>query len=550
MNDLIQNLSGSLFSAANLIIVVVSVCIILFLGFIVYKNNAKSATNKLFAFLSINLGLWLLVIYTSTILNTTEFTVTFWPKLSLFFAAPMTMLFFFFAHTFPKNEFTLGKKWVIAGGFFTFVVMVLNMSPYAFDYIIYNGEFKTVAKAGMVPFSILSTIFSISAIYQLVRKHKTASNSTKKQLQYMSAGLLLMTGLMTITILIPVVFYESNQFVIFAPLYALIFLGLTAYAIIKHKLFDLKILATEIFVVILSVFFFSRLFLVNTFNSFIIELMFFLSTIFFGNLLIRSVANEVKQREQVAKLNNTLKTKNSQLKELLDLKTEFIGIASHQLRTPLTTLIGLLDMQQQGDFKDLTRQRVHELQDNMLNSALKLRTLINDLMDSTKMEGAVKLDLKQVDAYRLIKQVTTELDDNFKAKNLSVSFSSDGGSGVIEADEKYLHEAFTNILDNAEKYTLSGSIKIFAEQIDGEQLQIKVKDTGIGLTKDDIKKLYVKFSRGSRSATINTEGSGLGIYIIKKIIDAHNGTLDYFSEGENKGTTVTVTLPKKQPKQN
>jgi signal transduction histidine kinase len=539
----------SLLSVTNLIVVIFSVCINFFLAYHVYHQDKTSYTNRFFAILAITLSIWLSIIYTSTVLNQNAFSVTFWPKLSLFFAAPMTMFFFFFAHTFPAHKFTLKKQWVKLSAFSTGIVMAVAVSPYSFDYIIFNETYKTVAKIGMAPFAILTTIFSIASVYQFVRRFHTSDAQTKKQLQYITTGLLLMTGMITLTILIPVIFYDNNQFVVFSPIYTLIFLGLTAYAIVKHKLFDIKVLATEIFVVILTIFFFTRLFLANSFNGFVLELIFFLSTIFFGNLLIRSVSNEVHQRNKVAILNQTLEKKNTQLQELVDLKTEFIGIASHQLRTPLTVLRGLLDMQYNGDLKDLPEKRQRELQHNMLVSASRLTTLINDLMDSTKMEGGISLELQELDTHKLIKQVANELQDNFKKKNLRLSITSDGKSGLIEADPKFLHEALTNIVDNAEKYTLEGGILINTKKTNADTLEISITDTGIGLTEDDHKKLYIKFSRGIRSQAIHTEGSGLGVYIIKRIIEAHNGKLEYQSEGEGKGTTVTITLPIKQPKE-
>ncbi len=523
----------------SLSFLVISVCINFILAILVLKNDYRSDTNRLYGILSIFLSIWLVVIFGSSRSDLSPQNALFLARLSLFIAAPMTLTFFIFAHTIPSDRIQLKKKWLATSVLVTLFIMAACFTPF----LMILGEQNGIEPSwGMAGFGTLTIFYSLSAVFLLTKKLLTSQGILRKQYQYIMLGLLLMTGFITSTIFFPVLLENNQTYLPLAPLYALFFLGATAYSIIHHQLFDLKIIATKFFVAILSIIFFARLFATSDVDTFLFELSIFLSTVFFGYLLIKSVNKEVEQREQLAKLNRRLKRSNIRLEELLKLKSEFVGIASHQLRTPLTVLRGLLDMQVNGDFNNLPEAKVKSLQMDMLKSAVRLNSLISDLMDMTKMEGGITLQIKEVNLCDLLSEITQQLSSNFKQKNLETSMVCVNEIPPIEGDPKYLHEAFSNLIDNAEKYTQKGGISIRVRRV-GPEVVVKIVDTGIGLTAEDKAKLFKKFTRGERSTTIHTEGTGLGLYIVKRVIDAHNGQISFDSEGAGKGTTVTVTLP-------
>lgn len=124
--------------------------------------------------------------------------------------------------------------------------------------------------------------------------------------------------------------------------------------------------------------------------------------------------------------------------------------------------------------------------------------------------------------------------------------NSPGVLPKIESDPKYLSNVFMNLIDNAEKYTKKGGliIKILRE---GDNVKLIFTDTGVGVSKEDKEKLFEKFSRGANSSYINPNGSGLGLFIVKQIIEKHHGKIEILSEGGQKGVAITVILPIRQP---
>lgn len=252
--------------------------------------------------------------------------------------------------------------------------------------------------------------------------------------------------------------------------------------------------------------------------------------------------------EVVEEQTKDIKEKNDHLQQLLKMKSEFLSIASHQLRTPLTAVRGLLAMQADGDLDRLLPNKRREQQRHMLTAANHLNNIVNDLLDAMELEGGqMKLSFRPVDLATLIKEVMEELKPDFDKKRLSLTFDYPKSSmPLIEAEPKYLREAIMDVVDNAEKYTNKGGVSIKLSANDMNAI-VTVTDTGIGIPKSDMPRLFKKFSRGEKSAFQHANGSGLGLFIIHNIITLHHGDVSIASKGEGKGTTMTIKLPIKQP---
>ena len=210
------------------------------LALFVYKNNPKSATNRLYALLSTVISVWLVANFLS-LHPALLASSLYWIRSTIFIAAPMSMLFFLLAHTLPHPRLQLGKKALISTIAATLVVMIINISPYAFTEIeIVSNSPQPVPGVGLLPFSILSTLFSVLAVYVLARKLRNATAVQKIQLRFILLGIVLMLGLVITTVLILVVFFRVNFFVSFIPLYTLVFLGMTARAITRYRFLDIR----------------------------------------------------------------------------------------------------------------------------------------------------------------------------------------------------------------------------------------------------------------------------------------------------------------------
>lgn len=252
--------------------------------------------------------------------------------------------------------------------------------------------------------------------------------------------------------------------------------------------------------------------------------------------------------EVVAEQTRELQEKNRHLQDLLKMKSEFLSIASHQLRTPLTAIRGLLAMQADGDLDKLPKKDRKDAQLHMLESANRLSNIVNDLLDAMELEGGnLHFKMETVDLIAIVSKIAEELKPNYDRKGIYLRFKPSAKELMVEADPRMMREALENVIDNAEKYTNKGGVEIGLTSHTNE-VTITVRDTGIGISETDKTRLFGKFSRGEKSTFQHTDGSGLGLFIAKNVISEHHGEISLDSAGEGKGTTVTITLPIHQPK--
>ncbi len=253
------------------------------------------------------------------------------------------------------------------------------------------------------------------------------------------------------------------------------------------------------------------------------------------------------QMKELGKLNNNLKRANQKLKELIEMKNEFLHITSHQLRTPLTAIRGMISMWYEGNFNHLSKKKKREMLKNICISTERLNNITNDMLNSIELEGgAFEFQFKQLSLEKVIKESINILEFNFDKKGLYLDFDTKNGKiPVIEAEPNYVRQIFLNLIDNACKYTNKGGVDIDIRK-SGKYVEITVKDTGIGVSKSDQKNIFQKFTRSKEAIIENAAGSGLGLFIVEKIVKAHYGKIEFYSEGKGKGSTVKVYLPIRQ----
>ncbi len=224
------------------------------------------------------------------------------------------------------------------------------------------------------------------------------------------------------------------------------------------------------------------------------------------------------------------------------LKSNFVTTASHQMRTPLTGIKWGLDSLLKSS--DRLSDEERNLLEQMSKSNEYVIRLVNDLLDVSRMEeGRFYYQFEKGDFGALLLRLA--FDFSAMAKSADIAFSLHLPSEPlppIMMDEVKMDIALRNIIDNAVKYTLAGGFVDVSLDINEESVVLRIKDTGIGISKEDQKFLFNKFFRGKNAVRVKTEGTGLGLYISKNIIEQHNGTLRVES-GEGTGTLFTIQLP-------
>lgn len=238
-----------------------------------------------------------------------------------------------------------------------------------------------------------------------------------------------------------------------------------------------------------------------------------------------------------------LASANKQLKNIDKAKSEFLSVASHQLYTPLTALRGYISMLEEGDFGTVPAKQkpiLHILD----QSAQNLITLIRGLLDISRIErGKFELNLQSTNLADMVAILVKDLLPIAIQKGLKLEFhASRTAVPNVVVDRERIRQILLNFIDNSIKYTRKGNIDVSVQEQHG-QVVFTVKDTGKGISKDDLPLLFQKFSRVGGSARFHTEGTGLGLYVAERIVVEHKGKVAAASPGENKGSTFTLILP-------
>jgi len=234
-------------------------------------------------------------------------------------------------------------------------------------------------------------------------------------------------------------------------------------------------------------------------------------------------------------------------REVDRMKTEFVSLASHQLRTPLTSIKWYAELlltdeaknKLEGEKKDFV-QEIHNGNERMIN-------LVNDLLNVSRIETGNKfvIEKKDTDIVEIITQAIQEQEVLAKQKNIQiVCENKPQGTVIISADGEKIKQVFQNFISNAVKYSSEGSVITIGCSEDKDTHIFSVKDQGVGIPKDQQDRIFEKFFRASNVLLTEAEGTGLGLYIAKSIIEGHGGKI-WFESEEKKGTTFYISLPKK-----
>ncbi len=305
--------------------------------------------------------------------------------------------------------------------------------------------------------------------------------------------------------------------------------ALIAFPAVEHPIFSFKFYRSEV-LIYSSIALVGSLLLIPDFTSQrIVIIGTLLALIFVGKSVMSINKREAKQRDELDNL-------NKKLQKLDATKNEFLSFATHQLRSPLTSI--------KWGLNSLKEKYSPETTDHLLATTDDLIGTVNDLLDISKIEqGGLVMKMEEFDLHDFVGRVVEEFRMTAEKKGLRLAFTGDIVPCFVLADENKLRQVFVNLIDNAIKYTQKGDIKVVFRRI-GKTAEVSVWDTGPGIAPEELKDLFDKFLRGA-AGKASQGGSGLGLYLAKKIIENHKGHLSAKSDGIGKGSVFTVALPLK-----
>lgn len=505
----------------------------IFIAFFVFVKGSKKLANKLLLLTVLSFSFW---IFFALITWATEFPqMTMFAWSLLIILEPLVYFFaFYFVYSiiFEKDFSTLQK---IIFSFPLLITFIFTPTKHGLTgYDLTNCD--RAAVEGIVAtygyaIEFLYIILILGFFVYFLKKNK--DQIQRKRAILITTGAVLFLVSFSLGNILEV-FTENwliGQYGLFG---APVFVGILAYSMVKYKTFNTKIIGAQALVAGLWILVLSMLFVRTIQNMRHVIILTLILVIIFGYYLVKSV-------KQIELQGILLKQANDRLKELDKQKSEFVSLASHQLRSPLTAINGYVSMLISGDYGKISKD-AHEALEKVQIATKDLSLLVGDYLDVTRIElGRMKYQFSRMSLTAITKEVIDEIRLVIKKKQLILEENIIEKDLMVNVDNNKIKQVMLNLVDNAIKYTPEGKIIISLERVGGKA-RFSVRDTGIGISKEVLPTLFEKFVRAPGAHSINVGGAGLGLFVGKKIMTEHKGRIWAESDGLNKGSTFSFEI--------
>ncbi len=235
-----------------------------------------------------------------------------------------------------------------------------------------------------------------------------------------------------------------------------------------------------------------------------------------------------------------LKKANSELRHLDKLKDDFVYLATHELKTPVTVMKGYLSMIQEGSYGQYP-DKINEPLTEIKNANDQLVGLVNNLLEIARSEAqTIKIKTQPTDICQIVEETINSLKPLSEQKKITISYSCPRKPHTVKADPGRLKEVTNNLISNAIKYSDQGTVNI-EHIVESDQVITHIADQGVGVSEEDQKKLFTRFFRAQQQAE-KVPGTGLGLFIVKQLVEKMGGKI-WFTSKLGKGTTFSFSLP-------
>lgn len=525
----------------------------IFLSLLVFFKAPRSILSKVFLAFSVAFSFWLIADLVTWVSNDYFLVYSFWAPVD-FIESVMFVLGLYFALTYSnKSDISMTKKLLLfAVTLIPFFITFTGKSVLGF----YHPVCEAVNDGFLLDYRFYLEILAVGIIFiYMVAPFFKKSIRPERKSRLMVLGsifLFLTTFGVTSYLSASTGYYELNLYALF--IIPLFLIGIT-YSIFNLDIFNIKLISTYLIVfgfIILSA---SQLIFITNTTSKLLTILTVLMSIILASVLFRNLKRESDQRVRIEKLsvelneskmhleetNDKLETANEKLKGLDKLKTEFVSLASHQLRSPLTAIKGYTSMLLEGDYGDID-PKAKETIERVMESSNNLTMVVEDLLNVSKIEsGGMKYEMAPFNLTEMASDEAKDLSMTAEKKGLKLEFKSDKDLVcMVNGDKEKIRQVMINFIDNSIKYTKEGNIDVSVFNV-GDKVRFEVKDTGMGMTPEIKKTLFHRFARGD-GQRMNTTGTGLGLYLAKQIVEAHKGIVGVDSDGIGKGSTFYMEL--------
>lgn len=520
------------------------------IGLFVFLNGPTKLLNQLFALITflfsgwtaINLFLWT---------NINSDYLLFWWSLLGMIQSIIAILSIYFVYTFIyKRSPGIPTKII----FFILLLPVLVFSSTSLHLGGFNlADCDAFGYEGLF-FHAYYTSLGVIALFWifalLITGYRKLSITDRKQLILLTVGIEFFLATFFLIVFLSAYLTDlgitnDSDLEMYSLFGMIIFMILITVQIVRFKTFNISLAATNALVIGLVILISTQFTFVESNTAEILTGITLFLALIAGFVLIRSVRAEVRQRKELEILTAKLEASNARLKELDKAKSEFVSIASHQLRSPLTSIRGYASMLAEGSFGKMP-DKAMESAKRIEDSAKLMAMSIEDYLNVSRIEsGNMKYNLSDFNLRDMADNICDDLRPEALKKGLILLFRSNLQSrGVVNADVGKTNQIIHNLINNSLKYTPKGSISVFVrDDIQKKRIYIDITDTGIGMSKETASKLFHKFSRADNANSVNVSGTGLGLFVALKMAEAMGGTISCQSDGDGKGSTFTFELP-------
>lgn len=515
------------------------------LGLFVFIQNPRGLTNRLLFFIGIIFSCWSLIDLVLWATERTDYTMFFWSIL-IHFDFLLYIGALYFAYAFIDRHLPSWRIDLIVLVLFLPLILFAHTSLnlLGFDF---TNCWREALEGPLWQYYVYTAEIFVALwilILGIVRYRQRHDHDERRKILLVTIGLLAFLvsfSLGNITGSIEVD-WELGQYGLFGmPIFA----AFLTYLTVRYHTFKIKLIGAEAIVVGVGILILSMLFVRSIENVRVLAIVTFALVAILGTLLTRSVKREIEQREEIERLANRLKSANKRLKVLDQMKSEFVSIASHQLRSPLTSIRGYASMLLEGSFGKLPA-KAEEAIGRIAESSRYMSTSVEDYLNVSRIQsGNMKYDKSKFNLKDIAKTIADEMRPEGLKRGLLISFRTSGDSEcTVHADIGKTRQIIQNLVDNAIKYTKKGSITItIRDQKKPKRVFVDVTDTGIGMSKETLASIFEKFARAHNANDVNVTGTGLGLFVAQRMAEDMGGTVTAQSEGEGKGSTFTLELP-------
>lgn len=520
----------------------------LLLVLVIFFANRRAYTNIFYVITALSILAWVdfgfLVYYISDINM-----ITLYARLNFASVVVFCVSAYYLGLHFPTSPESKARSFI--NYIFTLIGIVLAsisaFSPLIISSIELSGN-NRVWQEGILGtfFYFYVIVTAVLFFYNIVKKYLHGTDDEKSKIVSFIYGVIIFLALNIIfNIAYPYIF-NNDQYYWIGDYSVIFFLGFTAYGIVKHGLFNIKVIATQTTVVALSVALLIETIASNDLTEGATKAIIWIIATYGGYVLIKSVKQEIRQREEIQQLAKKLDEANQHLEELDEAKDNFLSMAAHELNTPIAAIEGYLSMIVDEKMCGELNEKLENYLKNIYGSSKRLATLVKDLLNVSRIESnRIHLLYEETQIEQLIESSIAEV--KIKADEVGHKLIFEKPAGHLPKtwlDKDRITEVVINILGNSIKYTEPpGKIIVKAHADDGK-IVVAIEDNGRGIPKDRQDHIFEKFAQGDVLKD-QVKGTGLGMFITKNLIELHKGKVWFESSTDqhDHGTTFYFSIP-------